>query len=49
MRRQVRFETWMPEHGFLIGLPAAVHLFEVVAVEEQHTATAQNRQTMVIK
>jgi len=46
------FETWMPEHGFLIGLAAAVHLSpcrQVVAVGEQHTVTAQNHQPMVIK
>ena len=37
MRQQVGFETWMPEHGFLIGF--AVHLFpcrQVVAAGEQH-------------
>ena len=42
----------MPEHDFLIGLAAAVHLFpyrQVVAVGEQHTVTAQNHQTMMIK
>ena len=52
MRRQVGFETWMPEHGFLIGLPAAVRIFpcrQVVAVGEQHTVTTQNHQIMVIK
>jgi len=52
MRRQVGFETSMPEHGFLIGFAAAVHLSpcrQVVAVGEQHTATAQNHHIMVIK
>jgi len=52
MRRQMRYESWIPEPGWLIGLAAAVYLSrcgQVVAVAEQHTLATQNHQTMVIK
>ena len=52
MRRQMQFETWTPDPGFLIGLAAAAHLSpyrQVVVVAEQHTLAAQNHQIMVIK
>ena len=53
MHRQMRFETWTPKPGFLIGLAAAaVYLSpcrQVAAVAEQHTLATQNHQTMVIK
>jgi len=52
MHRQMNFETWTPEPGFLIGLAADAHLSpcsQAVAVAEQHTLATQNHQTMVIK
>jgi hypothetical protein len=52
MRRQMEFETWTPEPGFLIGHAAAVYLSpcrQVVPVAEQYTVAEQNHQTMVIK
>jgi hypothetical protein len=49
----MQFETWTPEPGFLIGLAAAAAYLspcrQVVPVAEQHTVTAQNHQTMMIK
>ena len=54
MRRQMQFEIWKSEPGFLIGLAAVVYLslspcHQVVDVAEQHTLATHNHQTMVIK
>jgi len=52
MRRQMQFEIWTSEPGFLVGLAAAAHLspcYQVVAVAEQHTVTTQNHQAIVMK
>jgi hypothetical protein len=46
----MRFETWIPEPGFLIGLAAALSPCRQVApVAEQQTVTTQHHQMMVIK
>ena len=48
MRRQMQFESWITEPGFLIGVAPAAYLspcHQVVAVGEQHTVATQNHQT----